>query len=181
MGARELVLRYLSFYIRNYLSYPRDSNMDAYLSNTMRIINTFDKFSLEEIKNEFKYEKKLDHNTLYDSINFKELKQITDDFETSMIRARSIFGEHTFRKSYPGKRRTPINKTLFEVFGNLLGALSEEEYRCLEKNKQIFLEEYKEDFLLKTEFAHMIGRDSHKVMSVKKRYKDLSELIIKYI
>ena len=181
MGARELVLRYLSFYIRNYISYTRDSNMDAYLSNTMRIINTFDKFSLEEIKNEFKYEKKLDHNTLYDSINFKELNQITDDFKISMIRARDIFGEHTFRKSYPGKRRTPINKTLFEVFANLLGALSEEEYQQLKNNKQQFLEEYKEKFLLKTEFAYMIGRDSHKVLSVKKRYKDLSELINKYI
>ena len=181
MGARELVLRYLSFYIRNYISYPRDSNMDAYLSNTMRIINTFNNFSLETIQNEFKYEKKLDFNTLYRSIKFKELKEIIKDFEIAMIRARDIFGEHTFRKSYPGKRRTPINKTLFEVFGNLLGALSEEEYQQLKNNKQQFLEEYEKDFLLKTDFAYMIGRDSHKVLSVKKRYEKLSELIKKYI
>ena len=181
MGARELVLRYLSFYIMNYISYPRDSNMDAYLSNTMRIINTFNNFSLETIQNEFKYEKKLDFNTLYRSIKFKELKEIIKDFEIAMIRARDIFGEHTFRKSYPGKRRTPINKTLFEVFGNLLGALSEEEYQQLKNNKQQFLEEYKKDFLLKTDFAYMIGRDSHKVLSVEKRYKALSELIKKYI
>jgi hypothetical protein len=181
MGARELILRYLSFYIRDCISYTKDSNMDAYLSNTMRIINTFDKFSLETIQSEFKYEKKLDFNTLYKSIKFKELTHIIKDFETAMIRARKIFGEHTFRKSYPGKRRTPINKTLFEVFGNLLGALSEEEYQQLKNNKQQFLEEYKEEFLLKTEFAYMIGRDSHKVFSVKKRYKDLSELIKKYI
>jgi ADP-heptose:LPS heptosyltransferase len=181
MGARELILRYLSFYTRDCISYAKDSNMDAYLSDTMRIINTFDEFSLETIQSEFKYEKKLDFNTLYKSIKFKELTQITKDFEIAMIRARKIFGEHTFRKSYPGKRRTPINKTLFEVFGNLLGALSEEEYQYLKKNKQQFLEEYKEEFLLKTEFAYMIGRDSHKVASVKKRYKDLSELINKYI
>lgn len=181
MGARELILRYLSFYIMDYTSYIKDSSMDAYLSNSMRIINTFDNFSLETIQDEFKYEKKLDFNILYKSIKFKEIKKITEDFETAMIRARYIFGEHTFRKSYPGKRRTPINKTLFEVFGNLLGALSEEEYQYLKNNKQDFLEEYKEEFLLKTEFAHMIGRDSHKVLSVKKRYKDLSKLIKKYI
>ena len=181
MGARELILRYLSFYIRDYTSYAKDSNMDAYLSNTMRIINTFDNFSLERIQSEFKYEKKLDFNALYKSIRFKELSQISKDFEIAMIRARKIFGEHTFRKSYPGKRRTPINKTLFEVFANLLGALSEEEYINLEKNKKIFLEEYKENFLLKTEFAYMIGRDSHKVFSVKKRYEELSKIINKYI
>ena len=181
MGARELILRYLSFYIRNYSSYTKDSNMDAYLSNTMRIINTFDNFSFEAIKKEFKYEKRLDYDILYKSIKYSEADDITKDFKIAMIRARKIFGEHTFRKSYPGKRRTPINKTLFEVFGNLLGALSEEECNNLDKNKQNFLEEYKEEFLLKTEFAYMIGRDSHKVFSVKKRYKDLSELIKKYI
>lgn len=181
MGARELILRYLSFYIRNYSSYTKDSNMDAYLSNTMRIINTFDNFSFEAIKKEFNYEKRLDCDILYKSIKYSEADDITKDFKIAMIRARKIFGEHTFRKSYPGKRRTPINKTLFEVFGNLLGALSEEECNNLDKNKQNFLEEYKEEFLLKTEFAYMIGRDSHKVFSVKKRYKDLSELIKKYI
>ena len=181
MGARELILRYLSFYIRNYTSYSKDSSMDAYLSNSMRIINTFDNFSLERIENEFKYEKNLDYNLLYESINFNKIEKIILDFNNAMIRAKEIFGEHTFRKSYPSKRRTPINKTLFEVFGNLLGALSKEEYQYLKKNKQQFLKEYKEEFLLKTDFAYMIGRDSHKVLSVKKRYEDLSKLIQKHI
>jgi len=181
MGARELILRYLSFYIRNYTSYSKDSSMDAYLSNSMRIINTFDNFSLERIENEFKYEKNLDYNLLYESINFNKIEKIILDFNNAMIRAKEIFGEHTFRKSYPSKRRTPINKTLFEVFGNLLAALSQEEYQDLKKNKQQFLKEYKEEFLLKTDFAYMIGRDSHKVLSVKKRYEDLSKLIQKHI
>jgi len=181
MGARELILRYLSFYIRNYTSYSKDSSMDAYLSNSMRIINTFNNFSLERIENEFKYEKNLDYNLLYESINFNKIEKIILDFNNAMIRAKEIFGEHTFRKSYPSKRRTPINKTLFEVFGNLLAALSQEEYQDLKKNKQQFLKEYKEEFLLKTDFAYMIGRDSHKVLSVKKRYEDLSKLIQKHI
>lgn len=181
MGARELILRYLSFYIRDYTSYIKDSSMDAYLSNSMRIINTFNNFSLERIENEFKYEKNLDYNLLYESINFNKIEKMILDFNNAMIRAKEIFGEHTFRKSYPSKRRTPINKTLFEVFGNLLGALSQEEYQDLKKNKQQFLEEYKEEFLLKIDFAYMIGRDSHKVLSVKKRYEDLSKLIQKHI
>jgi len=181
MGARELILRYLSFYIRDYAAYTKDSNMDVYLSNSMRIINTFNNFSLESIQNEFKYDKKIDSNVLYESIKFNKIEKIIFDFDNAMIRAREIFGEHTFRKSYAGKRRTPINKTLFEVFANLLGTLSPEEYQYLKKNKKEFLKEYKEEFLLKTDFAYMIGRDSHKVFAVKQRYKDLSQLIKKYI
>jgi len=181
MGARELILRYLSFYIRDYKYYTKDSSMDAHLSNSMRIINTLDNFSLEVIEREFKYEKKLDFHNLYQSVKVTNLNKIIDDFEKVMKRAKEIFGEHTFRKSYPGKRRTPINKTLFEVFGNLLVSLSDDEYRNLYRHKQEFLEEYKEEFLLKTDFAHMIGRDSHKVLSVRKRYEDLSVLIKKYI
>jgi len=181
MGARELILRYLSFYIRDYTFYAKDSSMDAYLSNSMRIINTFDNFSLERIQDEFKYEKKIDYNLLYESIKFKNLNKITLDFDNAMKRAKEIFGEHTFRKSYPGKRRTPINKTLFEVFGNLFSALSHEEYQNMKKNKKEFLKDYKEEFLLKTDFAYMIGRDSHKVFSIKQRYEGLSQLIKKYI
>ena len=58
--------------------------------------------------------------------------------------------------------------------------MSEEEYRSLIRNKQDFLTDYKENFLLQTDFAYMIGRDSHKVFSVKQRYERLSELIQKY-
>jgi len=180
MGGRELILRYLSFYIRDYKNYTKDSSMDSYLSNTMRIINIIDSFSFDALKREFKYDKKIDINSLYNSINRKSKEEIIVDFKTAMKRVRDIFGEHTFRKSYIGKRRTPINKTLFEVFGNLLVSLSEEEYRSLIRNKQDFLTDYKENFLLQTDFAYMIGRDSHKVFSVKQRYERLSELIQKY-
>lgn len=181
MGARELILRFLSFYIRDYTQYQKDSGMDAHLSNSMRIINHIHNLSLDAIKSEFKYDKGIDSNDLYNNIKQVTLEQIEKDFKKAMIRARKIFREHTFRKSYPGKRRTPINKTLFEVFGNLFVDLSESEFSVLLKNKKEFLEEYKEEYLLTTEFAHMIGRDSHRVSSVRKRYEKLSLLMKKYI
>jgi len=181
MGARELILRFLSFYIRDYTQYQKDSGMDAHLSNSMRIINHINNLSLDAIKSEFKYDKGIDSNDLYSNIKQVTLEQIEEDFKIAMMRARKIFREHTFRKSYPGKRRTPINKTLFEVFGNLLVNLSENEFDNLVKNKKEFLEEYKEKYLLTTEFAHMIGRDSHRVSSVRKRYEELSSLIKKHI
>jgi len=180
MGVRELILRFLSFYIREYYNYTRDSGMDTYLSDTMRIINHLDNLSFETIKNEFKYEKNKDFNKLYMSIKKIKIKEIEADFKIAMKRAREIFGEHTFRKSYKGKRRTPINKTLFEVFSNLLINLSENEFSNLKKNKEFFLQDYKENYLLKIDFSYMIGRDSHKVFSIKKRYQELSKLIKKH-
>ncbi|WP_419768218.1 DUF262 domain-containing protein [Arcobacter sp.] len=181
MAGRELILRFLSFYIRDYVHYTKDSSMDSYLSNTMRIINILEDISFDSCKEEFKNEKNIDFNDIYMSINKKNIEQLINDFELTMKRARKIFGIHTFRKSFPGKRRTPINKTLFEVFGNLLLQLSENEFEILLKNKNEFLEEYKEEFLLTTEFSHMIGRDSHRASSVKKRYSELSSLINNYI
>ena len=181
MGARELILRYLSFYIRDYTSYTKDSSMDAYMSDSMRIINVIDGITLSEVENEFRYDRNVDTNKIYNNTRKVCSKKIVKDFLIAMNRAKEIFGEHTFRKSYPGKRRTPINKTLFEVFGNLFASLSKEEYRKLKNNKEQFLKEYKDEFLLKTEFAYMIGRDSHKVFSVKQRYEELSTLIKKYI
>ena len=181
MGGRELILRFLSFYIRDYTQYKKNSSMDTHLSDTMRIINHLDNLSLENIKNEFKYEKNRDINQLYLSIRKVKSIEVEKDFELAMKRAKMIFGEHTFRKSYQGKRRTPINKTLFEVFSNLLINLDEDDFFTLMKNKKDFLQEYKEEHLLKIDFAYMIGRDSHKVFSVKQRYQELSELLEKYI
>jgi len=181
MGGRELILRFLSFYIRDYTQYKKDSSMDTHLSDTMRMINHLDNLSFETIKNEFKYEKNRDISQLYLSIKKVKSIEVEKDFELAMKRAKMIFGEHTFRKSYRGKRRTPINKTLFEVFSNLFIHLNEDEFSTLIKNKKDFLQEYKENHLLKIDFAYMIGRDSHKVFSVKKRYQELSELIRKYV
>lgn len=181
MAGRELILRFVSFYIRDYSYYTKDSSMDSHLSNTMRIINILENISFDSCKEEFKNEKHIDFNELYMSVNKKTIEQIILDFELAMKRARKIFGIHTFRKSFVGKRRTPINKTLFEVFGNLLLKLNNNEFEILLKNKNNFLKEYKESFLLTTEFSYMIGRDSHRVSSVKKRYNELSSLINKYI
>jgi len=181
MGARELILRYLSFYIREYTQYKKDSSMDKYLSDTMRIINNLDKISFEIISQEFKNDKNVNLEELYSSIKKVSIDKVVDDFRLAMRRARKLFNTHTFRKSFPGKRRTPINKTLFEVFGNLLIDLSDTEFNNLLKNKKDFLNEYKNEYLLTVAFAHMIGRDSHRVSSVKIRYQELSVLIKKYI
>ena len=181
MSGRELILRFLSFYIRDYEHYTKDSSMDNHLSITMRIINILNNLSFEQLKKEFKNDKGLDLNNLFDSIKKINIDKLKKDFELTMSRNRQIFASHTFRKSFPGKRRTAINKTLFEVFSNLLLNLKEEEFNNLLKHKKEFLSDYRDNFLVTTEFSNMIGKDSHKVISVKNRYLSLSRIINKYI
>ena len=181
MSGRELILRFLSFYIRDYEHYTKDSSMDNHLSITMRIINILNNLSFEQLKKEFKNDKGLDLNNLFDSIKKINIDKLKKDFELTMSRNRQIFASHTFRKSFPGKKRTAINKTLFEVFSNLLLNLKEEEFNNLLKHKKEFLSDYRDNFLVTTEFSNMIGKDSHKVISVKNRYLSLSRIINKYI
>jgi hypothetical protein len=97
-----------------------------------------------------------------------------------MIRAKQIFGKHAFRKSYDTKRKTPINKALFEVWTVLLSELNDSKYNALERNKVSFLSEYT-TYLEDNDFIYTISRDSLKVNSVHERYKRLSELLRKYV
>lgn len=174
MMDRELILRALSFMIRDYNLYPKNNDMDAFLSDSMRIINVFNNLSLNKIDLKFK-----------DSININELKEI--DLETlesrfliSMNRAKDFFGEHAFRKSYIGKRRTPINKGLFEVWCNLFSTLKDTEFESLSKNKKAFMIEYIK-LLNDDNFIIVISRDSQKFSSVKSRYEKIDSLLNSFI
>lgn len=174
MMDRELIMRALSFMIRDYNLYPKNNDMDAFLSDSMRIINVFNNNNLNKIDLKFK-----------ESINIDELKDIDlysleKKFLLSMKRAKDFFGEHAFRKSYIGKRRTPINKGLFEVWCNLFSTLKESEYESLKKNKKAFMEEYIK-LLNDNNFIIVISRDSQKFSSVKSRYEKIDSLLNSFI
>jgi len=174
MMDRELILRALAFMIRDYNSYPKNNDMDAFLSDSMRIINVLNNVNLNKIDLKFK-----------NSINVEDLKEtslyiLEKQFLLAMRRAKDFFGKYAFRKSYKGKRRTPINKGLFEVWCNLLANLSVEEYNFLKKNKENFMHEYTK-LLDNDNFIFVISRDSQKFTSVKSRYDRLNSLIKSFI
>jgi hypothetical protein len=171
MMDREIILRCLSFIIRSYIDYYRNHDMDSFLSDTMRIINIMPNLNIKAFERIFK------ERVRKEQILINDMAILEDHFTKSMIRAREIFGNHAFRKSYPGRRRTPINKALFEVWGTLLGKLSEHEYLNLKKNRKEFYARYFE-ILDKPEFIYIISRDSLKYSSVKDRYEKLNDLII---
>ncbi len=140
----------------------------------MRILNLKNKVILNSS------EKKFLESLNNDSIIIFDLDKISQRFNLAMKRSKEIFGEHSFRKSYPGKRRTPINKGLFEVWGNLLGRLSDEQFLNLKINKSPFIAKHTE--LLNDEnFIIVISRDSQKFSSVKTRYEKLNELLNQFI
>lgn len=172
MAARELVLRFLAFSIRTYKDYEKNSDMDKFLSDTMRIINIMPELKVREIKKIFK------DSTL--SLRFSDIETLMMRFKEGMTRSYELFGNNAFRRSFGNKRRSPINKTLFEVWGNLLADLNEYDFECLIQNNDNFLEEYR-NVLMDQDFGNLISRDSWKYKGVQSRYKKLKEVIDHHI
>jgi hypothetical protein len=91
-----------------------------------------------------------------------------------------LFGSHAFRKSFGNYRRSPINKTLFEVWGNVLADLSKEQFQALEANETEFNSEYS-NMLSDENFMAVISKDSWKYSGVLSRYTLIQSLVNKYI
>ena len=144
------------------------------MSDTMRIINIFPYLEGREAKKIFKGE------ITKEQILVRDIDTLALLFRTAMQRGFLIFGEHAFRKSYEDKRKTPINKALFEVWSVLLSKLTDEEFIKLKANKEIFLNSYKV-FLEDSSFSYVISRDSLKFTSVKDRYEKFSKLLGDFI
>ncbi len=111
MAGREIILRFLSFYVNKPSEY-KIVDMDEWLSKTMHIINKYDEQKIKELENVF---------------------------IMAVKRSHIIFDEYAFRKSLPNSKKTPINKTLFEIWCLALVSLEEEEFATLAKNKNILL------------------------------------------
>jgi hypothetical protein len=167
MAARELVLRFLAFYIHNDKQYTDD--MDVFLSNTMRVINCAPHITDEVIKNIFRN---------YSNVTIRQFSKeiLTRKFELAMERSKIFFKRYAFRKATPGYTRTPINKALFESWANIFAEMSTEDFEALLGKQALFYSEYLK-LLSDDEFDRAISRDSSSVISSVNRYKKLRELI----
>ena len=174
MEDKELVLRFLAFLIRDYHRYNKSVNPDTWLGDTMMIYNAIPSLDNRDIKKLVK-----EGNVAIGDITVMTKDDIVISFEKAMNRGRELFGPHAFRKSLPGNRRAPINKSLFETWGVLLSKLSENEFENLLGNRQQLLNEYA-DYLYTNNFVIAISRDSMNKWSVHHRYAIVSNLINKY-
>ncbi|MBU1986372.1 MAG: DUF262 domain-containing protein, partial [Proteobacteria bacterium] len=130
MGARELILRFISFLIRGTALYPKNEDMDAFLCETMQLINLMPDFDPADIIKAF------GDRDIVLKVNYDNNEDIHSRFETAMCRAYALFNIHAFRKSTPRSNyRTPVNKSLFEAWSVVLAEMEEETYLVLKKRK----------------------------------------------
>ena len=173
MESYEVALRGIAFILRDADSYPKNGNMDKFLGDTMIILNSYPEFSDREI---LRLEKMEELDLSY--IKKDRIDNLEEIFKLSMRRAKSLFGSHAFRKSYGDKRRSPINKALFELWCSTLAVMDDSDFNKLRSSSQ-FVEEYNK-LLDDEKFNIYISRDSWKPTSVRKRYEMINDLIKKY-
>jgi hypothetical protein len=171
MEDKELILRFLAFLVRDYTTFKKTVSVDTFLSDTMVIINAYPEFSHRS------FQKLVSAgNIKISDIATHVFLNIEVFFKTAMLRSFNLFGEHTFRRSFGKDRKTPINKSLFEMWAILLGKLSDQEYENIVKNQQHLFDNYK-DLLNNLEFQTDISRDSLKIGAVQRRFIKINNLI----
>lgn len=176
MEDKELILRFVAFLVRRYSSFNKLVNIDTWLSDTMLIVNALPNLDSRNFK---KQVNKPNATIDIRSIALLSVDSIRESFILAMKRAKKLFGSHAFRKSYPGKRRTPINKSLFETWGVLLSGITEEQFDKLYELRDEMMVEYR-NLINDNDFVIIISRDSMKPTSVKKRFEFIRNLIQTY-
>lgn len=174
MEDKELLLRFLSFIIRPPHTYKKTQTIDTWLSDTMIIYNSFPYLKSRDL-----IRRERESMVQISDVRVLSKDEIIDIFLMAMRRARKMFGDHAFRKSYGKMRRRPINKCLFETWGVLLGNMSDAVFTKLFAHRNQFMSDYSE-LLDDDKFIIAISRDSMRPSSVSLRYGKLESLINKY-
>ncbi len=172
MASTELVLRMVSFMMLERTDYK--SSMDTWLSNAMRVLNHFPQPTAKQLSKIF------EENELAQlKINTQE--QIKQKFSLAMNRAAELFDGHAFRKSLPHEaRKSPVNKSLFEIWGNVLAELSETQFTKLNDNKAALFEEYAK-YMADIDFVNLISRHSSSQNGVLQGYQKIHQLVMNVI
>ncbi|MDR2745573.1 MAG: DUF262 domain-containing protein [Desulfovibrio sp.] len=167
MASCELVLRFIAFLIRGVESYPTNDDMDAFLSETMQLLNIMPDLSEKRMQKVFL--KKPDKV----QCNYTTFQDITFYFKKAMVAAFKIFGDCAFRKSTPLRKvRTPINKALFETVGVILAAMPDADINNLVKNRRSLYKSLENRLGLgEGELSMLISRDSYKKAAIQKRFE----------
>lgn len=168
MSASELVLRLVSFMILDRKNYK--PGMDTWLSNAMRVLNCFPSPTDEQLKRIYARED-------VPEILITDINEIKQRFHIAMNRGQEFFDGHAFRKSLAGEeRKSPVNKSLFEVWGNILAVMPEYKFEALKAKKIEFLKGYKQ-LLGDNEFNNAISRHSSTTKGIVFSYSELMSLI----
>lgn len=174
MAARELCLRFTAFLMRGLDAYPKNGDMDSFLSDTMLLLAALPEMREEKLKKLFGSRRK-DINT---NITFHNFEELENKFAMAMDRAGKLFGPGAFRKSLDRERRSPVNKALFETVGIALIELEENIFQGLLQNREALFNDLRA--ALEDDLGLAISRDSHKPPSIKKRFSWFRDAFAKY-
>lgn len=101
------------------------------------------------------------------------IEDVVRKFKLGISRSVKLFGKHAFRNSIGNNyRRAPINKSLFEVWINLLSEIGEADYSILLSKKVNFLKAY-EQVMLDEDFGNSISRHGGSSTGASTRYRKL--------
>lgn len=169
MAGRELILRFLAFFIFGPEGYPVNGDMDSFLCNAMKVLN------------------EPERQTWGSPAETPPVPRMTDPallkacFCRAMIRAEQLFGKYAFRKSLPefSSWRSPVNKALFEVWAYYLAELSEESFQLLLLRKDMLFRHLHDDTYTEQggRFLDAISRYSHTSVSVAYRYRAIKSCL----
>lgn len=174
MQDKELILRFLSFLIRDYKEYTRTVTADMWLGDTMIILNAMQDLSQIDYRRLSNWRSK-------EPIKVRTMTKdrILQYFDKAMKRNHEIFGDHAFRKSFAGQTKSPINRSLFETWAFIMGRYTDEEFVRLCENRRAFMQEY-ERVLNDPDFALAISRHAMNHPDLRRRFQTLIDLTDKY-
>jgi hypothetical protein len=156
MEDREIVLRFLAFYLTGYENYKPD--MDSFLNKAMK--------GLQDISN-------------------ARRNEVRDIFRMSIQRAYELFENNAFRKlskTTDGRiRRNPLNKALFDVWSVILASLEQEEFKLLLLKKDLLIEEFIRLLRIDKQFERSITSGTGGSLEVITRFGRMWELIRKVL
>ena len=164
MAAKELVLRFIAFLIRDINAYPKNDDMDSFLSDTMLLLGAMPELRPEKLKKLF-YPRDIDS-----SCKYKDHAIIKEKFILAMQRAYELFGTYAFRKSLPPRNRSPINKALFETVAITLCQIDQENFERLSQHKEELFKKLEIGLDSNADLYRAISRDSLKLSSIQKRF-----------
>jgi hypothetical protein len=113
-------------------------------------------------------------------IQDKNIEEILRKFTLAMERAVKLFDDYAFRISTPTKikNKTPINKSLFDVWSILLSKMQEQQFDILLNNREMLFQKLDKIFDDKgSSLRRNIGTDSIKISGVKGRYETIGNII----
>lgn len=153
MDDRELVLRFIAFYLLGLDSY-RQPEMDGFLTRAMKAIN---------------------------EMGDARLAKARQRFVQSMVTARAIFGTDAFRKRFQSDApRLPINKAVFEALSVNLARLQDEQLARLtahgEQTRAAFIE-----LCLDRSFESAISQGTGDIAKVHRRFNAIQQMLAQVI